>query len=112
MKAQASKRSNFAARHQFARDAAHVHSYIHSSPHAFARRDAVGRDSRDAAMQALLIAAFSIARRLLRRVTRVLSLRAPPQYLNPATGATFSLDKPRWCDDASGEPQPLLVTPL
>ena len=63
-------------------------------------------------MQALLVAAFAIAHRLLHRVTRVLSLRAPPQYLNPATGTTFSLDKPRWCDDASGEPQPLLVTPL
>ena len=63
--------------------------------------DAARRRRRDAAMQALLIAAAAlkaIARRLLRRVTRVLSLRAPPpQYLNPATGATFSLDAPRWC---------------
>ena len=104
MKAQASKRSNFAARGTSSHVTRFTRSQLHVHSSSFAP---------DAAMQALLVAAFSIARRLLRRVTRVLSLRAPPpQYLNPATGATFSLDKPRWCDDASGEPQPLLVTPL
>ena len=37
----------------------------------------------------------------------------PPSYVNPRTGASFPLDRPRWCDDlAPGAPAPLLLTPL
>jgi len=34
-------------------------------------------------------------------------------YVDPKTGATYPLDKPRWCGDGRhGEPVPLLLTPL